>query len=93
MMYKLLLLIFLAIASPMLWAKCSKSNVCDDYGQNCQVIDVCSSPLDLPAVNLPPLNPLPTLQLKPMPSLQLPPLGTIRCDYMQVNGRWQNVCQ
>jgi hypothetical protein len=90
---KLLIIIYLAVASPTLWAKCSKSNVCDDYGQNCQTVDICSNTLDLPSVNLAPITPLPTLQLKPLPSLQMPPIGTTSCDYMQVNGRWQNVCR
>lgn len=92
-MNRILLLIFLAIASPTLWAKCSNSSVCDDYGKNCQAVDICGSTLDLPSVDLAPITPLPTLQLKPLPSLQLPPIGTTSCDYMQVNGRWQNVCR
>jgi len=88
MLIKLLLSICLASASQTLWAECGKSNVCDDYydyGDNCQVIDVCSSPLDFPAVNLAPLTPLPSLQLQPQ--------GTTYCDYKQVHGVWQNVCQ
>jgi hypothetical protein len=32
------------------------------------------------------------MELKPLPSLALPPLGSSKCEYMQVNGRWQNVC-
>lgn len=74
-------------------AECKSSNVCDDYGHNCQAQDICDSTLDLPSINLPPLQPLPTMELKPLPSLELPPLGTSKCQYMQVNGRWQNVCQ
>jgi hypothetical protein len=33
------------------------------------------------------------LKFKPLPSLRVPPIGTTQCDYMQVNGRWQNVCK
>jgi hypothetical protein len=47
----------------------------------------------LPSTNLTPLTPLPTLKFKPLPSLKLPPIGTTRCDYMQVNGVWQNICR
>jgi hypothetical protein len=74
-------------------ARCRKSQVCDDYGNNCRVMDVCDNTLDLPSVELPPLRPLPSTELKPLPSLELPPLGTTQCQYMQVNGRWQNVCR
>lgn len=74
-------------------ARCRKSQVCDDYGQNCRVQDICDSTLDLPSVELAPLTPLPSTQLKPLPSIGLPPLGTSQCQYMQVNGQWQNVCR
>ncbi len=74
-------------------AKCRKAQVCDDYGMNCQVQDICDGTLDLPSVDLPPLRPLPSTELKPLPSLDLPPLGTTKCEYKQVNGQWQNVCR
>ena len=74
-------------------AACRKSQVCDDYGNNCRVQDICDSKLDLPSVELAPLRPLPSMELKPLPSMELPPLGTSQCQYMQVNGRWQNVCR
>lgn len=74
-------------------AKCRKSQVCDDHGMNCRVQDVCDSTLDLPSVELAPLRPLSSTQLKPLPSVDLPPLGASKCQYMQVNGRWQNICQ
>lgn len=74
-------------------AACRKSQVCDDYGNNCRVQDICDSTLDLPSVELAPLRPLPSMELKPLPSMELPPLGTTQCQYMQVNGRWQNVCR
>ena len=73
-------------------AACRKSNVCDDFGGNCRVRDICDSTMDLPSVGLAPLT-LPTTGLKPLPSLGLPPIGTTHCEYKQVNGRWQNVCQ
>ena len=78
--------------STIAYADCRKSYVCDDYGRNCQYMDICSSTLDLPSTNLPPLPALPSTSLKPLPSLDLPPLGTSRCEYKQVNGIWQNVC-
>ena len=74
-------------------AACRKSQVCDDYGNNCRVQDICGSTLDLPSVELAPLRPLPSMELKPLPSMELPPLGTSKCEYMQVNGHWQNVCR
>lgn len=74
-------------------ARCRKAQVCDDYGQNCRVQDICDSTLDLPSVELAPLTPLSSTQLKPLPSVGLPPLGTTQCQYVQVNGQWQNVCR
>lgn len=74
-------------------AACRKSQVCDDYGNNCRVQDICDNALDLPSVDLAPLRPLPSMELKPLPSMDLPPLGTSQCQYLQVNGRWQNVCR
>lgn len=75
------------------FAACRKSQVCDDYGNNCRVQDICDSTLDLPSVELAPLRPLPSMELKPLPSMDLPPLGTSKCEFMQVNGHWQNVCR
>ena len=74
-------------------AACKKSHVCDDYGNNCRVQDICDSKLDLPSIELAPLRPLPSMELKPLPSMELPPLGTSQCQYVQVNGVWQNVCR
>lgn len=28
-----------------------------------------------------------------LPSVSLPPLGATECEYKQVNGIWQNICQ
>jgi hypothetical protein len=75
------------------FAACHRAHVCDDYGQNCQYQDICDNTLDLPSVEIDPIPSLPTTQIKPLPSVGLPPLGTSHCEYMQVNGRWQNVCQ
>ena len=72
---------------------CRKAQVCDDFGMNCEVRDICDSKLDLPSIDLPPLPSLPSTELKPLPSLHLPPLGTTECEYKQVNGYWQNVCR
>jgi hypothetical protein len=74
-------------------AACRMSQVCDDYGNNCSAQDICDSALDLPSVEIAPLRPLPSIEIKPLPSLELPPLGTSKCEYMQVNGVWQNVCR
>ena len=92
-MYKasLLFLFFLACTNQA-FAACTNSWVCDDYGMDCQTMQVCDSTLDLPDVGLPPLRPLPSTDLKPLPSIELPPLGTTNCEHVQVNGRWQNIC-
>jgi len=74
-------------------AKCRKAHICDDYGQNCKVQQICDSQLDLPSIEVAPIKPLPSTNLKPLPSAGLPPLGTTKCQYKQVNGVWQNVCQ
>ena len=75
------------------FAACRRANVCDDYGQNCRYEDICDSTIDLPSVELDPLPALPSMQVKPLPSIGLPPLGTTKCEYKQVNGQWQNICQ
>ena len=67
--------------------------VCDDDGYNCRYMDICDDPLDLPSLEIDPLPSLPTLEIKPLPSLDLPPIGTSKCEYMMVNGQWQNVCR
>jgi hypothetical protein len=74
-------------------AKCRRAQVCDDYGMNCRAQDICDSMLDLPSVEIDPLTPLPSTDIKPLPSIDLPPLGTSKCEYKQVDGRWQNVCR
>ena len=83
----------LILFAPTVVAVCKKSNVCDDYGRNCKVMDVCDSKLDLPSVGLPPLQPLPSTKIKPLPSMQLPPIGASKCEFKQVNGEWKNVCR
>ena len=80
------------IISSTAYAECQRSYVCDDYGSNCQYMDICDDSLDLPSVDIDPLPSLPTTDLKPLPSLDLPPLGTSQCEYKQVDGEWQNVC-
>lgn len=82
-----------ALFSNTAFAECQRSYVCNSYGQDCRYQDVCDSKIDLPSVGLNPLPALPSTQLKPLPSMQLPPLGTSKCEYLQVNGRWQNVCR
>lgn len=74
-------------------AVCQRAHVCNDYGQNCKYMDVCDSNLDLPAIGLNPMPSIRTLEPKPLPSLALPPLGANKCEYAQVNGRWQNICR
>lgn len=74
-------------------AACRRAYVCGDNGMNCRYQDVCNNTLDLPSVGINPLPSLPSTRLKPLPSVGLPPLGTSHCEYMQVNGQWQNVCQ
>lgn len=82
-----------SLVSSSAYAECRRAHVCNGYGQNCRYQDICDSKIDLPSVGLNPLPALPSVELRPLPSMQLPPLGTSRCEYKQVNGRWQNVCQ
>jgi len=84
--------IAILVISSAAYAECRRSYVCDDYGNNCQYMDICDDLLDLPSVDIDPLPSLPTTDLKPLPSLDLPPLGTSQCEYKQVNGEWRNVC-
>ena len=80
------------IFSAEVTAQCRSSNVCNDYGNNCRVVDVCDNSLDMPSLGNPPLAGTSTMDIKPLPSLETPPIGTSNCKYMQVNGQWQNVC-
>lgn len=83
---------FLAAIPSLSDAACSKAQVCNDYGMDCQVQDICDNSLDLPSVEIAPLAPLPSTELKPLPSVNLPPIGAAQCQYMQVNGQWKNIC-
>jgi len=87
---KTILFLSFFLFSNLASAYCTKSYVCN--GGNCGYIDVCDSTLDLPSTNIQPIQPLPSIELEPLPSLELPPIGTTQCEYMQVNGNWQNVC-
>lgn len=92
LIYRFIIVAFIiSIFSYSAYSECRSSYVCDDDG-NCQYMDVCDSSIDLPSVNLDPLPALPPTELKPLPSLDLAPLGTSKCEYVQVNGEWQNVC-
>jgi len=87
-----LALAFTTVFAVSATAACRKSHVCDENGKNCRYQDVCDSKLDLPSIQIDPIPPLPKNELQPLPSMKLPPLGTSKCEYLQVNGRWQNVC-
>lgn len=89
---KTVIILIVLLASAMAQGACRSSYVCDDYGQNCRYVDICDSTIDLPSMNLPPIPPLPTIEIKPLPSMALPPIGTSQCRYMMVDGRWQNIC-
>ncbi len=78
--------------SSLIEAKCRKSHICDDYGRNCRVQDICDSTLDLPSVGLAPIKSLSMPGLKPLPSIRIPPIGTSKCRQTMVNGNWQNIC-
>ena len=82
----------ITMVSSIAYSECRKSYVCDEYGDNCKYIDVCDDTLDLPSIDIEPLPALPPIELKPLPSIELPPLGTTKCEYMQVDGEWKNVC-
>jgi len=51
------------IISSTAYAECRRSYVCDDYGNNCQYMDICDESLDLPSVDIDPLPSLPTTDL------------------------------
>ena len=75
-------------------AQCRQSQVCDDYGQRCRIVQICRNAIDMPDYINPPQAPqIPRYEMKPLPSFEMPPLGTTECKYMLVNGRWQSVCQ
>lgn len=74
-------------------AECIRAQVCDDFGMNCHAEDICDSTTDIPSVDVDPITPIPSAELKPLPSVDIPPVGTSGCKYMQVNGRWENICQ
>ncbi len=90
-MKKLIIIATIFLGFTLADAVCTNSYICDDYGRNCHYQDVCDSTIDLPSTNVP-MPSLPNIDLKPLPSIQIPPLGTSHCEYMQVNGRWENVC-
>lgn len=90
-MKKLIMLTLLL--SGVAQSDCRMSYVCDDYGGDCEYMDICDDALDLPSFDVPPIPALPSTEVKPLPSLELPPLGTSECEYKQVNGEWQNVCR
>lgn len=93
---KYIRVILLAVAvgfSQPVYAECHKAQICDDFGQNCRAQDICDETTDVPSADIDPPSPMPSADLKPLPSTNLPPPGTTHCEYMQVNGQWQNVCQ
>jgi hypothetical protein len=92
-LFSLIAILFVSLSTSNAFAECRRAHVCDNVGQNCRYQDICNSTLDLPSVGLNPLPALPSMELKPLPSMALPPLGTSKCDYVLVNGRWQNVCR
>lgn len=51
---------------------------------------VCSSTLDLPAINNPGIQPIQQPRIRPIPQPSIPPIGTTRCSLQNVyeNGRW-----
>ena len=96
MNFKIKLFVFLITTISVITvaeARCRKVQVCNDFGMNCKVKQLCESSLDLPSIELAPLQPLPSTRLKPLPSVSLPPLGTSKCEHKQVNGFWQNICK
>ena len=51
---------------------------------------ICDSAIDLPAINLPGIQPIQRPQIRPLPAIGLPPLGTTNCSNQSVfeNGVW-----
>lgn len=75
-------------------ADCVKKRVCDSWGQNCKLQDVCDSKFDHPDIGMVPLPEPGIPQPRPIENKTLiPPAGTTQCKLKLVNGFWQNVCQ
>lgn len=86
-------LILLVLFSQAAFAECKKEYKCDEYG-DCDIVQVCDSTVDLPAINIPDIREKkPAFGLKPLPSVALPPLGTQKCSWQFVGGIYKNICQ
>lgn len=74
-------------------AECRREWVCGHNNIDCEVKQVCDSPLDLPAINLPGLKPIGITPIEPVGIQPLPPLGTSECTRRFVRGRWISLCE
>lgn len=94
-----LITLTLLLAIPSSYAACRNVWVDHDHNPATPPIQkqVCDSTLDLPAINLPGVQPIQRPQIKPIEPIGLPPLGTTQCRTQSVfeNGRWvnQRLCQ
>lgn len=67
-------------------------------GYPCRQVQVCDSPIDIPAIPMPSISPIPPPSITPIPQPVVPPIGTTQCRqaYLCDNfGRctWQTVCR
>lgn len=79
-------------------AACQKKHVCDNFGQNCQLTQVCDSKLDLPSIELDPIRPITVPSVRPIQAPGIVPIGTTSCSTEWVCGAfnkcsWQRLCR
>lgn len=76
------------------WSACKNVWVDHDYNGNTPPVQkqICDSILDVPAVNLPGVQPIQSPTTKPVQTYNLPPLGTTQCTTQRVydygSGQW-----
>ncbi len=87
----LLFALFSILASTSI-ADCRIQWVDHDYDTTTPAIhrQICDSTLDIPAINLPGVQPIQQPAIKPIEAPTIPPIGTSSCQTQQVyeNGTW-----
>lgn len=91
-MKNLLALLFTLSFATGASAACRNVWVDHDYNASTPAIvqQVCDSTLDVPAINLPGIQPIQKPQVRPIERPTIPPIGTSRCRTQSVSegGRW-----
>lgn len=96
---RLVILLASLIAASSAFSTCRNVWVDDDFNSATPPVmkEVCDSTLDLPAINLPGVQPIQRPQVRPIERATVPPVGTTRCRTQSVyeHGRWVNkqICQ